>query len=146
MSQPGVSVVLSLHPKSDPDQYRPIAKRHGALVASRRIYDLLPACDVFVAGFSSTVMHAVGVYKPSVVVDFYGLNFTFYNDAPGVIVLKDRQHLAETLRKLFVEQDYYDQLVYEQKRRAAEWILLDGQCTRRVVDLVYQLIVNQTDE
>jgi len=140
VSQPDVSVVLSLHPKSDPTQYIPIAERHGALIASRRIYDLLPACDIFVAGFSSTIMHAVGVYKPSIVVDFYGLNFTFYNDAPGVIVLKDRENLAVTLQKLFDDRGYYDHLVQEQKRRAAEWIMLDGQCTYRVVDLIYDTI------
>ena len=139
-SLPGASVVLSLHPKSDPGQYTPIAERHGALVASLRIYDLLPACDVFVAGFSSTIMNAVGIYKPSVVVDFYGLNFKFYNDAPGVIILKSRKFLTETLKKLLEDQDYYDQLVHEQKKQASDWILFDGQCTQRVVDLIYDTI------
>ena len=135
-----VSIVLSLHPKSNPLDYQQLADRYGAIVAKRRIYELLPACDVFVATFSSTVMQAIGVGKPTVVVGFYGSDYAFYDDAPGVIVLRSRDQLESTLAKLFSDRQYYDQLAEAQLRQASEWILLDGKCTERVVEELYGLI------
>jgi hypothetical protein len=135
-----VSVVLSLHPKSSPSDYKPLADRYGATLAKRRIYELLPACDVFVATFSSTVMQAIGIGKPTVVVDFYGLDYTFYDDAPGVIVLRSRDQLENTLTRLFSDPQYYGLLAEAQRQQASEWILLDGKCTERVVGELYGLI------
>ena len=135
-----VSVVLSLHPKSSPLDYQQLADRYGATLAKRRIYELLPACDVFVATSSSTVMQAIGIGKPTVMVDFYGLNDTFYDDASGVIVLRARDQLESTLTRLFSDQQYYSQLAEAQYQQAPEWILLDGKCTERVVGELYGLI------
>jgi hypothetical protein len=135
-----VSVVLSLHPKSNPSDYKPLADRYAATLAKRRIYELRPACDVFVATFSSTVMQAIGIGKPAVLVDFYGLDYTFYDDAPGVIVLRSRDQLESTLTRLFSDPQYYDRLAEAQRQQASEWILLDGKCTERVVGELYGLI------
>jgi hypothetical protein len=135
-----VSIVLSLHPKSDPSEYRPLADQYGTTLAKRRIYELLPACDVFVATFSSTVMQAIGLSKPTVIVDFYSLGYTFYDDAPGVIVLRSRDHLASTLAKLFSDPQYYDLLSEAQLPQTSEWVLLDGKCTERVAEELYRLI------
>lgn len=137
-----VSVLLSLHPKSNPWDYQQLADRYGAILAKRRIYELLPACDVFVATFSSTVMQAIGLSKPTVIVDFYGLDYTFYDDAPGVIVLRSRDQLASTLARLFSDPQYYNLLSEAQCQQASEWILLDGRCTERVVDELYRLVEN----
>ena len=135
-----VSVVLSLHPKSNPVDYQPLADHYGATLAKRRIYELLPICDVFVAGFSSTVVQAIGIGKPTVIVDFYDYHFTFYDDAPGVIVLRARDQLTGTLARLFSDPQYYSLLAAAQRQRASEWILLDGKCTERVVGELYGLI------
>lgn len=135
-----VSVVLSLHPKSNPLDYQRVAGQYGAILAKRRIYELLPACDVFVATFSSTVMQAIGIGKPTVVVDFYGLNYTYYDDTPGVTVLRARDQLESTLARLFSDSQYYSLLAEAQRQQAPEWILLDGKCTERVVGELYRLI------
>ena len=135
-----VSIVLSLHPKSNPLDYQPLADRYGATVAKRRIYELLPACDVFVVTYSSTVMQAIGIAKPTVLVDFYGLKYTVYDNAPGVIQVRERSQLESTLTRLFSDPQYYSQLAEAQRQQASEWILLDGKCTERVVEELYSLI------
>lgn len=138
-SQPDAIVVLNLHPKSDPEQYESVAAKYGAILADQRIYSLLPACNIFVATYSSTVVQAIGVGKPTIVVDFYDLNYTLYNDAPGVVIVNQRKDFGVILNRLVTDREYYERLSKSQKENSSEWALLDGQCTRRVVDLIYGL-------
>jgi hypothetical protein len=136
----GARTILSLHPQSDPDRYRELADQYGAVIANRRIYDLVPICDLLVATYSSVVVQAMGCGKPALVVDFYGLDFSYYDNEPGVVILKDRNALVPTIKRLVRDRFYYQQLAEAQKRRAREWILLDGHSTQRVVDELYQML------
>ena len=137
---PDVAVVLSLHPRSYVSEYQPIAEKYGAVISKRRIHELLPICDVFVATFSTTVMLAIGLGKPSVVIDFYDHDYDIYDKAPGVVVIRRRDLLLPTLQKLFYDKDYYEDLSTWQKAQAADWISMDGKCTERVVQEIYNLI------
>jgi hypothetical protein len=137
--QPDAAVILSIHPQSDPEAYRPLANKYGAVIAKQRIYDLIPVCDILVATYSSVVVQAIGCGKPAIVVDFYGLGFTYYDDEPGVLVIRDRDQLAPTIQRLNYNRQYYEQMAEAQRQRAPEWVLLDGQCTQRVVDEIYQM-------
>jgi len=87
-------------------------------------------------------MQAIGIGKPTVIVDFYGLDYKHYDDAPGVIVLRSRGQLESALARLFSDPQYYDLLAEAQRQQASEWILLDGKCTERVVEELYGLIEN----
>jgi hypothetical protein len=139
-SQTGVVSLLSLHPQSNPEDYRPKANKYGALIAPQRIYDLIPICDFLVATYSSVVVQAIGCGKPAVVVDFYGLDFTYYDDEPGVVVIKDRDAFAPLLDRLLNDPEYYQSLAHAQLARCKEWILLDGESTQRVLDELYQML------
>jgi len=138
--QQGTAVILSLHPQSNPGDYQSLAEKYGAVIADRRIYDLIPACAILVATYSSVVVQAIGSGKPTIVVDFYGLDYTYYDDEPGVIVVKDREVLAPTIERLLYNRKYYDELVQAQHTRKSDWILLDGECTGRVVSELYNMI------
>jgi len=138
--QQGARVVLSLHPQSNPEDYQPLADQYGAVIAKRRIYDLIPICEFLVATYSSVVVQAIGCGKPAIVVDFYGLDYTYYDDEPGVVVIKQHEALALTVQRMIEDREYYDQMVEAQNIRGPEWILLDGRCTDRVVGELYQMI------
>ena len=138
--QVGANVILSLHPQSDKRNYEELAEKYGAVIADRRIYNLIPACDILVATYSSVVVQAIGSGKPAVVVDFYGLDFTYYDDEPGVVVVKERESLTPTIERLLYNREYYDEMVQAQLSRKSEWLLLDGECTSRVVNELYQMI------
>jgi len=138
--QMGASVVLSLHPQSDKSNYEELAEKYGVVIADQRIYNLIPACDILVATYSSVVVQAIGSGKPTVVVDFYGLDFTYYDDEPGVIVMKERESLTPTIERLLYNREYYDEMVQAQLSRKSEWLRLDGECTSRVVNELYQMI------
>ena len=138
---PQVSVLLSLHPKSDLARYQPLVAHHGAQVALQRIYTLQPACDVFVAGVSSTVTQAIGIAKPSIVIDYFGLDDRhYYDDAPGVVMVREHEQLRPALKRVLHDRPYYDDLVAAQKREGDRWALMDGRCTERMVTLIEEMI------
>ena len=138
--EPGADLVLSLHPQSEPDAYSKLADHFGAVIAKRRIYDLIPLCDILVATYSSVVVQAIGCRKPAIIVDFYGLDFSYYDIAPGVLIIKDRDALVPTVHSLLHDQDAYQQLVKTQRQHSSNWVLLDGGCTQRVINEMYQMI------
>lgn len=140
LTQQDATVILSLHPKSNPAAYQPLADEYGVVIAKRRAYELIPASDVFVATYSGTVMAAIGCGVPTVLIDFFGLEYNYFDAEPGIIVVKEHADLSPALTRLFTDPAYYAQLAAAQQTRGPKWILLDGQCARRVVDELYQLI------
>lgn len=140
MTEQDAAVVLSLHPKSDPENYQPRAEAAGALISTRRVYELLPACDIFVASYSSIVAPAIALHKPSVVVDFYDLGYPPYDGAPGVAVLRERKAFGPHLRKLLADPDFFAAQVRKQEAEGHRWAMLDGECTRRVKEELLRLV------
>jgi len=138
--EPGVAFVLSLHPQSNPKMYQEIAGKYGAIIAPHRIYELIPICDFLVSTFSSVVVQAIGCGKPAIIVDFIGLNSPYFDQEPGVIVINERDRLIPTVKKLIYDDASYQQLVESQIESSSKWILLDGKCTQRVVDLLYEML------
>jgi hypothetical protein len=138
--QSGAAVILSLHPSSNPGDYRPLAEKFGAILAERRIYELIPLCDILVATYSSVVAQAIGGGKPVIVVDFYSLDYTYYDSEPGVEVIKEHADLAPVLNSLVTDRGYYAEMRAAQSKRGPEWVILDGRCTDRVVQELYQMI------
>ncbi len=136
----GQHVLLSLHPKSDRAWYQPLADAAGAQIATERIYDLLPACDVLVATYSSTVAPAIALCKPAVVVDFYDLQYPLYASAPGVTVLRDKTQFLPYLLRLLDDAAFYASAVQAQREHGKEWALLDGGNTRRVLEVAETLM------
>ena len=138
--EPGVALVLSLHPQSNPKMYHKIADKYGAIIAPHRIYELIPICDFLVSTFSSVVVQAIGCGKPAIIVDFIGLNSPYFDQEPGVIVIHERDLLIPTVKKLLYDDNAYQQLADSQLNASSKWILLDGKCTQRVTDLLYEML------
>jgi hypothetical protein len=130
---PDVFVVLCLHPRSNPKDYEAMGKKYGAIIARKRIYELLPICDVYVATFSTTVMYAVGVGKPTVVVDFYGLGYDVYDNVPLVTVIRDHTKLRDGLLYRLDNVKGRTTTDKSREKQSSEWILLDGKCTERIL-------------
>ena len=140
MTATGAYVLLSLHPKSDRTWYQPLADATGAHINDERIYQLLPVCDVFVATYSSIVAQAIALHKPSIVIDFYELEYPLYAGAPGVKVLRDREQFLPALKMLLTDPLLYQKHVDAQKLHGTDWALLDGKNTERVIAVAEELI------
>lgn len=139
-SQKEAKVIFSLHPKSDPEAYRPYIEKYGGILARRRIYELLPLCALFVSTYSSIVAQAIACGKPTIVIDFCDLEFPFYAQESGVFILHERKRLAPTIERLLTDNSYYEKMSQAQRNRGPKWALLDGRNTQRIIDLLYKLI------
>src|SRR5262249_35532508 len=130
------AVLLSLHPKSDPAAYRFLEAEFGARLLDQSLREVLPAADVFVGTYSSTVRWAVLLGVPTVVVDFYGFDYDIFDHFPGLVKVTDRALLAPTLKRL-VDNPLYARELREGQRRAAPSVApFDGRACRRLIDLV----------
>jgi hypothetical protein len=140
-AHPDVNIVISLHPKSDAAQYAPLADKYNMLIAYKHGFDqLVPICDLFVSTFSSTVTLAIACHKPAIVVDFYGLNYDFFDKVPGTIVVCEKSDLVPTLRRIFTDRVYYRSLVGGQAQAAETWSYCDGHATDHIVASIADLV------
>ncbi len=136
LAQTGSNVLLSLHPKSQPEQYRFLEGEYGVKLLQGPLGEILPVADVFTATFSSTVRWAVLLGIPTLVFDFYGFNFDIYDHLKGVVKVTDKALLGSTLCRMLDDQAYYEQLRHDQLQAAQHIALFDGQANRHIIDLI----------
>jgi len=89
-----------------------------------------------VASYSSTVLWAVLLGLPAVVVDFFQAKYGFFDNLDGVVVVTEREALSGVLSRVVKDQGYYDRLQSEQKRAAVNIAPFDGRASQRIIDLI----------
>ena len=135
-------LVLNLHPKSDRSRYEYLENKYGIAISLESVYSLIPLCDVFMAAHSSTVMQAIGLRKPSIVLDYFGIGADMYGDAPGVALVNITEHpntLSNELERL-LRPSFLAELHQKQSCESNNWIIYDGRSTDRVVEQLLTLI------
>jgi hypothetical protein len=132
----GASVLLSLHPKSDPEAYRFLESEFQARLLAEPLRNVLAAGDVFVATFSSTVRWAVLLGVPTVVVDFWNFAYDIYDHFGGVVKVGERAALAPLVARLVQDPAARDELRNGHRHSAARVAPFDGRACRRVIDLI----------
>lgn len=93
----GHSVIVSLHPRVNPDDYRSLAEKYPVRIAVRQLRDILPVADVFVAVNSSTVFWAVLCGIPVVVLDYFGLDSSLFGHLESIAYVRDRAAVRHTV-------------------------------------------------
>lgn len=138
--QSGAHILLNLHPRCRREFYEPLARAAGVRIAEERIYDLLPACDLFTSCYSSIVAQAIALGKPTVVFDFYELGYPPFDHAPGVTVVRERGQFLPALQHLLTDHNHYDTCVEAQTAGGGAWAILDGKNTERVLAVMEELM------
>ncbi|MBI5523552.1 MAG: hypothetical protein HY910_13060 [Desulfarculus sp.] len=128
--------LVSLHPKADPRDYGFMEERYGLTVVRERIEEVLPAMDVFLASFSSTVPWAALCRVPTLVFAFHGLSYDFFDHLRGVRVLPQREDLAPDLRRLLRDPAYHQETVRALAASARGLSPFDGLCTQRILEAI----------
>lgn len=93
----GQNVVVSLHPRVDPDDYRHLEGRYPLRLATEPLTDILPVADVFVAVNSSTVFWSVLCGIPVVVLDYFGLDASLFSELASLVYVRDRNAVGKTV-------------------------------------------------
>jgi hypothetical protein len=91
-------VLLSLHPRSGAENYRALAAEYG--LPSERLSGALPAADIFVASYSSTVRWALLMGIPTIMADPLRLRYQQFAGLPGSLVVEDTAELRRVLGRL----------------------------------------------
>lgn len=127
------NVLVSLHPKMLRDRYVFLEEEYNCHIVDEQLSDVLPAGDLFVATFSSTVLWAVLCGIKSVVVDFYGLNYKMYDFLDSCVKVQHRAVLqsciVEQLEKTLDFSKDWDNLSRNE--------VFDGRVTKRYIDLIH---------
>ena len=127
----GANVVLSLHPKSRPDDYRGFAERHDFVLERERLFRLLPAADLFVSAGSTTIDWAILCGVPVVDIDYAQLNIDLWDDEPAVAQAKTLPAFREALEGALSDPDRLQDLAAIQRDRSARLARFDGKVAER---------------
>lgn len=101
------SLLVSLHPRCRFEDYTFLEREFKCVLSERRLLDLLPAADLFVAGYSSTVLWAVLCGIPAVVCAFYETGWNDYQLYDNVTIIDGTRSLVPIFRsKLQQDGDF----------------------------------------
>ena len=116
--------------------------KYDVTISTDSIYTLIAICDVYLATHSSTVMQAIGLHKPSIVLDYFGTGKEVFGEAPGVVLVNITEAPETLLAALedMLDPEFHDRMKRAQSLEADDWIIVDGRSTARVVELVHELI------
>lgn len=98
------NILLSLHPKMNRKKYEFLEDKYNCTILDERLADVLPIADIFVATFSSTVVWSILCGIKTVVVDFYGLNYTIYDFLTNIKKVDQKENLQTTLKSTLAEE------------------------------------------
>lgn len=136
VTQAGQNLLISLHPRMNSKDYAFLEQEYSCRIAQERLSEFIAASDVFMANYSSTVVWAVLCGIKTIVVDFYGLNYGFFDYLKSVSIVRDRERLRSTLVEA-IQGDVAD--------FSADWkalsrqAVLDGRTIERYLDLFREL-------
>lgn len=140
---PGGNVLLNLHPGCRAADYKPLADKYGAVLCEGAdIYGLIPACDIYVSCYSTTVNLVMGCLKPVVIVDFYKLDYPTYDDCPGVAVVRNKAELLPLLERFATDDEFVAAFRRKQEVEAPKWVMMDGRNTERIVNEILSDVKN----
>lgn len=131
----GQNVAVSLHPKQDRARYAYLEGKYGCRLLDGRLMDWLPAADVFVATYSSTVIWAVLCGIPSVVVDFYGLDYAMFDFLTSPKVIKSHADFPQAVKSALASNPDFSRDWESLSRN----FVFDGRTTERLRGLLMEL-------
>jgi hypothetical protein len=140
MAQSGAQVLLSLHPKSRRETYAGLANRDGMRIISEPLVTVLPAADIFVSGYSSTVRWAALLGIPTVIADLAQIRYTMYDSLTSAPNVTSEGELSQVLSDLAISPEQRARIGEQLRREAAEIGLVDGRACHRISLMIDELL------
>lgn len=130
------TLTVSLHPGMTEHQ-RAVVERLGVNVSNEWIMRLIPACDVYVTTFSSTIRWATVCGKPVINYNAYAYSSRDYDDIRDIHKVTSVEDVRRVLGQL-TQQRVYREAAARQWDVGRRWGMLDGKNFART----YQVIRN----
>ncbi len=143
---PDKQLVIKLHPDESIETYREILTKIGEdkVIVCRdvNLYELLNACDLLMTVHSTVGLEAMLFAKPVIVVNFTGRPCVMgYAESGAAINVCKEEDLAPAIWKALYDPQIREELTQYRKKFINEHVYkLDGQASKRVAELIVELI------
>lgn len=138
LSASEADVLLSLHPRSRVETYQGLAAAAGCTILKARLSTALPAADIFVASYSSTVRWALAMGIPAIMADFPQFGYEQFANLPGSIVVRDAPGLERALGRLVSDERELERMSREAAGGAGS-AQFDGKVCARIMQEMARL-------
>ena len=129
------NVVVALHPHVKIETMRYL-ERPNVRIAPRRTAELVPLCDLYVASISSTIRWAIACGKPVINYDVYRYRYTDFLGIPGIAATEEKEEFCALIKRFADDPAYLEEMTLRQRSQSHRWGILDGNSSRRVVELL----------
>ncbi len=129
------NVLISLHPKMRFERYQFLEEKFNLKIIQRKLREFLPLGDIFISGQGSTTwMWSALCGVPTIICDWYGLNYAMNQQEFGMKTVKTVSDFEETLAKIFSNEEYATMLKQHQLEAAERIGVLDGKAMQRIIE------------
>ena len=132
------NILVSLHPKMNASEYMYLERKYDCVILEETLSEVLPAADLFVATYSSTVVWSVLCGIKTVVVDFYGLNLSMYDFLTSIMKIENKECFEEIVSEFLTDNVDF----------SADWKMLsrdevfDGKTIHRYINLFRSIVAD----
>lgn len=134
---PRASLTVSLHPGMTEKQ-RAVVQRLGVNISSEWIMRLIPACDIYVTTFSSTIRWATVCGKPVINYNAYAYSSRDYDDIRDIYKVTSVEDVRRILAEL-MQKNVYREAAMRQRDVGRRWGMLDGRNFTRTYRVIRDL-------
>lgn len=100
-------IIISLHPKMAEKDYLYLVDKYDVQISHLPLRNILPVANVFISTYSSTVLWSIMLGIPSVIYDFFNLNYQVYDENKAVYVAKEWEDFKKIVFRLVDDKSYY---------------------------------------
>lgn len=129
-------ILLALHPKSKYENYKYIENKFGFTIVKEPLNKIISSANIFIATFSSTIDWATVLGIPSIVVDFYDMNYSMFDGYKGVKVTNKYKELKKCIIELQDDSEHYKKISDLQLEKGKEIAKFDGKNRERLKDFI----------
>jgi hypothetical protein len=146
LQRAGFETVLSLHPKAERERYQSLADRHNLEIAQRPLSAILPAADLFVASWSSTLRWSAMLGIPSINLDWAGQGYTLFAELTSLPMSREPGDLEPLLSGFAKDAEGRQALGERLRKESSVYGTIDGQAGQRILSLIENLVARGNNE
>ena len=139
----GDNLLISLHPKSDPAAYASLEQRHPARLLAEPLRQALPAARLLAGGYTTTMLWAVLLGIPGLILDFHSHDYPYFQRFAGILRAFSPSEMRRLLREELSDPARRQELAGLQLEAARQLTPFDGQATQRMIQLILQGLARQ---
>lgn len=136
IAQYSTNLLVSLHPKMNINDYLFLENIYKVRISDESLINIIHHAKIFISTYSSTVLWSIALGIPSIIVDFYNLNYSYYKSFKGVNKFTKKDDFEKFLKEILTFSDLYESNKKIQLQDSKDVAKLDGGTMNRFVELI----------